>query len=424
MVGGSHFSKNKHKFQGIGCALLLFSFFAPSFIAPPIAYASDITAQEAVEIFPAVQSGSFVEGSTFEVPILLNTRGLDINTVTLTINFDPNKLSIVAPSGGKSIVGLWFEPPSYDNVRGTENLGGIITNGINTNAGLITTITFKARTSGEAIVSIGANSRVLLNDGLGTDATVRTIRGVYTLLPSPPGAVSVYSETHPLQDKWYNNDSPILTWDKDPDVTRFAISIDDKPHTIPDDSETTTDTQKAFEHLTDGIWYFHIKAEKKGVWGSTANFKIQIDTIAPADFKPNVNYLTAGNNRQAHVSFLTTDSLSGIDYYEVGTQDLSEGHQGSPVFIQAVSPYQIQLGERKRQRVIVRVFDQAGNARDAEVMVREPLSIITLLKTNISALLAVLLFGLLTVALFHYIYGHRIVARLKAAYRVLKSPGP
>lgn len=184
-------------------ALFLVSVFAPHFITPLNVYASDVTAQEAVEVFPGVQSGSFVEGSTFEVPILLNTRGLDINTVTLTINFDPNKLSIVAPSDGKSIVGLWFEPPSYDNVRGTENLGGIITNGINTNAGLITTITFKARTSGEAIVSIGANSRVLLNDGLGTDATVKTIRGVYTLLPSPPGAVSVYSETHPLQDKWY-----------------------------------------------------------------------------------------------------------------------------------------------------------------------------------------------------------------------------
>lgn len=405
-------------------ALIVIYILTPIITPPLPVHASDVAASETVEIFPGVQSGSFVEGSTFEVPILLNTRGLDINTITLTVHFDPAKLSIVAPSGGKSIVGLWFEPPTYDNVLGTENLGGIITNGIKTNAGLITTITFKARTSGEAIVSIGANSRVLLNDGLGTDASIKSVRGVYTLLPSPPGAVSVYSDTHPLQDKWYNNDSPILTWDKDPDVTRFAFSIDDKPHTIPDDATTTVETQRAFEHLTDGIWYFHIKAEKKGVWGSTAHFKIQIDTIAPADFKPNVNYLTAGTNRQAHVSFLTTDSLSGIDYYEVGTQDLSEDHQGSPVFIQAVSPYQIQLGDRKRQRVTVRVFDQAGNARDAEVMVRQPLSIVAFLKTNISVLLALLLFGLVTVALFHYVYGHRIVARLKAAYRVLKNPGP
>jgi hypothetical protein len=375
-----------------------------------------------VELFPGVQSGSFVEGSTFEVPFLINTRGADINTVTLNISYDPNKLSVVDPSGGKSIVGLWFDPPSYDNATGLESLGGIITNGITTNAGLITTITFKVRGTGETVVQINSSSRVLLNDGLGTDANISTIRGVYTLLPSPPGAVTVYSQTHPLQDRWYNNPSPVLTWDQDPAVSRFAYVLDNKPHTIPSDEDANANTQQDYKDLSDGTWYFHIKGEKQGVWGATSDFRIQIDTTPPAAFKPTVNYLTAGNSRQAHVSFLTTDSASGIDYYEVGTNDLSDPNHAVPVFTQVTSPYQIQLGESKRQQVTVRAIDRAGNVLDKTVMVRAPWSLTLFFKTHTSVLLGVLLGSLFFLAIFHYVIGHRLIARLKLALRVFRDP--
>ena len=40
----------------------------------------------------------------------------------------------------KSIIGVWVEPPAYDNSRGT--VIGVIPNGITTSSGLIGTILF------------------------------------------------------------------------------------------------------------------------------------------------------------------------------------------------------------------------------------------------------------------------------------------
>jgi hypothetical protein len=228
--------------------------------------------------------------------------------------------------------------------------------------------------------------------------------------------VTIYSETHPLSDRWYNNPSPAFTWEQDPEVTRFAWAFDTQPNTVPDTSELTDKTQQNFEDLADGVWYFHIKAERSGVWGTTSHFKVQIDTTPPAAFKPSVSHLSSGTVQQAQVGFLTTDSLSGIAYYEVGTSDLSATEQASPVFIQAASPYQIQLAPRKHHLVTIRAFDRAGNSHDEVISVRSKFAIFAYLEKNTSLLLIGLLGGLLGLAIFHYVIGHHLLRRLKRAY--------
>jgi predicted secreted protein len=67
--------------------------------------AADLVQHVQVSFSPA--SGTFIEGSTFEVSVYLNTKGTSANAVEFHIDFDPNKLSVVRPSGGTSIVGLW-----------------------------------------------------------------------------------------------------------------------------------------------------------------------------------------------------------------------------------------------------------------------------------------------------------------------------
>src|SRR3990167_6184067 len=91
--------------------IFLFSLFAVS----PLARAQVVDTDSKnfpirIEVFLLPRSGSFVEGSTFEVPILVNTKGASINGVNIKINFNKDKLSIVQPSGGKSIIGFWEKP--------------------------------------------------------------------------------------------------------------------------------------------------------------------------------------------------------------------------------------------------------------------------------------------------------------------------
>lgn len=319
-------------------------------------------------------SGSFVQESTFEVPILIDTKEQSVNGVEIKIKFDPNKLSIVKPSGGTSIIGVWVEPPVFNNTLGTASYVGVIPGGIKTSSGLVGVITFKAKSTGKASVYIDSGSKVLLNDGLGSEARVNLGRSDYFIVSKPPIGVNIFSETHPVEGDWSKNNNPILSWEKEGGVSGFSYVLDNQPNTIPDNTVDTEDTTIQFQDLDDGVWYFHIKSNKNGIWGQTGSYVIKIDTNPPAIFEPEVNYLLASSIvvERVLVSFFTTDNLSGINRYEVGIIDKTEPLTVSPVFVESESPFQVPIKTGSKLHVIVRAFDNAGNIREVGIDINPP----------------------------------------------------
>jgi len=375
-----------------------------------------LTPRSSATIFFSPRTATFIQGSTFAVPIFLDTKSQSINAVELHIKFDASKLTIINPSGDRSIIGIWLEPPTYDNTNGSAKLIGIIPNGIVTESGLIATITFRAIANGQATVSFSSNSHVLLNDGLGTEIPAQLDRGTYTILPKPPGGVVVFSETHPFQDRWYNNNSPVLAWEKNPGVSAFSFVLDNKPFTVPDNNPITGDTVKSYPNLDNGLWYFHIKALKEGVWGATTHFLIRVDTIPPAEFNPEVDSL----DQKTLVSFFTTDNLSGIDHYEVGIVEKIKSPTESPVFIQAESPYLLPLLVSKKTKVIIRAFDRAGNVRESAVNVGALPSFLKFIRDHLTIFLLGLLALIVGLFAIHYLYGHRILAHIRRVIALMK----
>ena len=404
--------------------IILLSFFATPFLmyAQTVNVdASKLLAHTEVSLSP--RSGSFVEGSTFQVPILLNTRGRNINGIEVRVNFNKDKLSIVNPTGGTSIIGVWVEPPGYDNTRGTASYVGVVPNGITTQSGLIGTITFKAKAPGNAVVSISSNSNILLNDGLGTKTQVDLGRAEYTILTKAPEGVQIFSETHPIQSDWYNNNTPVVSWIKDSSVSGFSFELDNKPNTIPDNKVDEEGTTKIFNALSDGLWYFHIKASKGGIWGTTGHFLMRIDTAPPAEFTPETNYLVAAvvAAERTLVSFFTTDNLSGIDHYEVGIIDKMGPLTESPVFVQAESPFQVPLNAGGKLEVIVRAIDKAGNVRDESVDVKMPFVITRFIEDYlVYILIAIILLGFVMLIL-HYLVGHHIICYISHIKQILRK---
>lgn len=375
-----------------------------------------------IELSFSPRSGSFVEGSTFDVPIIINTRGVSINGIELRLNFDRDRLEIVKPASGQSIIGVWVEPPSYDNSRGLATYIGVIPNGITTSAGNVGTVTFRAKRTGRAAISVAATSKILLNNGQGSEAQVDFGRAEYSIIPKAPDSVRIYSETHPYQSEWYNNDSPVLYWDTDEGVTGFSYVLDNQPSTIPENENKGLSPTVAFEDLDDGLWYFHIKAYKNGVWGTTGHFLMRIDTAPPADFKPEADYLLAAAalSERALVSFFTTDNLSGVDHYEVGIIDRNQPVTVSPAFVQAESPFQVPLVSDDLT-VIVRAVDKAGNIRDVSIKIGPPSLLSKFIKDNlVYILLAIILLGVVGLA-FHYLYGHHIVRNLRRAFELAEN---
>jgi hypothetical protein len=376
-----------------------------------------------VEISLSPRSGSFEEGSTFQVPIFINTKNRSINGIEVRINFDKDKLLIVNPTGGVSIIGVWVEPPKYDNTHGTASYVGVVPNGITTEAGLVGTVTFKAISPGDAVVSIASSSKILLSDGLGTAAQVDLGRASYTILPKAPEGVQIFSDTHPVQSDWYNNNTPVLTWTKDPGVAGFSFVLDNKPNTIPDNTINTVETMKSFEALPDGLWYFHIKASKGRIWGTTGHFLMHIDTAPPAQFKPESNFLAANAilSDRTLVSFFTTDNLSGIDHYEVGIIDKNQPATESPVFVEAQSLFQVPLVPNGKLQVIVRAVDKAGNVRDASIDVSPPVGIAKFFQDYLIYILLMVVFLGLIISVLHLLTGRHVIRNFHRAMQVLKT---
>ena len=334
---------------------------------------SSVAKAAGASLYLSPNSGTFYVGSTFDVSIFVNTGGEDINAVQTDLKFDSKKLQIASPTAGKSFISVWISQPTYSNIYGTAFFqGGIPSPGINTSAGLVSTITFRVIAPGETTVSFLDSSRVLLDDGKGTDVLTSVGRGVYILSIPPPEGPKVFSPTHSDQNKWYKNPNPSFSWEKEKGVTDFSYSLDFDSQGTPDNTPEGDFTSISFSDLEDGIWYFHIKAKKTGIWGGTSHYLVQLDSTFPASFTPEVEPSVRTSVAQPIISFITTDALSGFDHFEIKIIDISPSSQEDKevaFFVEVVSPYKLPLLKPGQYMPVVRAFDKAGNWRDESIKI-------------------------------------------------------
>jgi len=332
---------------------------------------ASVAKAEGASLYLSPQTGTFFVGSTFDVSIFVNTGGNNVNAVEVDLKFDQRKLQIASPTAGRSFIAVWISQPTFSNTEGTATFqGGVPSPGINTSSGLVSTITFRAINPGEAVVSILDSSQVLLDDGKGTNILSSMGKGVYKIIIPPPEGPKVFSPSHPDQNKWYNNNSPTLSWEKEEGVIDFSYSLDDIFYGVPDNISEGDYASASYADLEDGIWYFHIKAKKGDAWGGITHYILLIDTTPPAaftlSFEPTLRspVMTA---REPIVSFITTDSLSGLDHYDLKLIDLTKAPQKKETgfFVEASSPYQLSSLATGEYEVIVRAFDRAMNWQDS-----------------------------------------------------------
>jgi len=320
-------------------------------------------------LYLSPNSGTFFVGSTFDISVFVNTGGENVNAVQIDIKFDPAKLQVASPTAGKSFIEVWVAQPTYSNLKGEMTfIGGLPSPGINTTAGLVSTVTFRAIVPGQTTILFSDTSKVLRNDPEGTNILTSMGRGTYSLVIPPPEGPKVFSSTHPDTNKWYKDNNPTFCWEKEEGVTDFSYSFDQDPMGIPDNVSEGGQTCVSLSDVKDGIWYFHIKAKKAEVWGGTSHYLVQIDTTPPAAFTPNVEPSQKTTEKQPLVSFITTDALSGISHYELKSIDLTPERKEEVVgfFREVVSPYKLPPLEIGKYLVIIRAYDVAGNFREGK----------------------------------------------------------
>ncbi len=315
-------------------------------------------------LYLAPSRGSFLLGSTFSISIFIDTKGNEINALEVNLKFPPELLQITAPTTGESFISEWLTPPNYSNVGGFVSYKGGIPEGIITTAGLVSTVTFRAKSPGRAEIKFLDSSKILLKDGKGTPIFTNNFSGVYEILIPPPEGPKISSFTHPDSDVWYMNNNPVFSWEKEKGMTDFSFSISQNPQEIPDTISEGPDTSVFYRDIDDGIWYFHLRAQGNGIWGRASHFGVKIDTAPPKEFDPRID-LPSG-----FTYFSTKDINSGIDYYEISVLNISETEGPASFFVEALSPYKIPYQDPGKYSLVVRVYDKAGNLQIGEVKFR------------------------------------------------------
>lgn len=326
---------------------------------------------QSASLYLSPYSGTFYVGSTFDVSIFVNTEENNINAVEVSLSFPPELLQVTSPTASFSFISIWADQPSYSNKDGTISFkGGVPNPGIKTSAGLVSTITFRAKSPGVAKISFSDSSKILLSDGKGTNILKSTANGEYNLILQPFEGPKISSPTHPSLTAWYRNNNPVFFFETGEGITDFSYSLDQDPNGTLDNVSEGSSNSAAFNDIGNGIWYFHAKAKKNGAWGGVSHYPVHIDTAPPKPFKVKIDTAKIMTSSRFFAYFSTEDALSGMDRYEVSVVDMSDPQAlSNPFFMEAVSPYQIPFETTGEFAVLVRAYDKAGNfAENREIL--------------------------------------------------------
>lgn len=300
------------------------------FVLPLSALAQVAPGVASFALTPA--SGEYGVGKTFTVSVSASSPD-PFNSANATLNFDKDLLSVTSVSKSSSAFSLWAVEPSSSNSAGTVSFEGGNTTPL-TGKKTLLVITFKTLKEGKAKLAFASGS-ILAADGKGTDILGVKGEAIFDISasapadtpppppPPPPAAAGgpipdapeITSTTHPNENAYSSAPKAKFTWDLPADVTAVRMSLDAKEKTIPTTSYDPAIADKEFDQLTDGVMYFHLRYKNDSGLGPTTHKKIMVDKTPPEIFK--LDILTDASTTDVTLKFNATDTLSGIDHYEV-----------------------------------------------------------------------------------------------------------
>jgi hypothetical protein len=342
----------------------VFVFFAPTFV-----FAADGVA--VLSLSPT--SGTFGVGKTFTVQVLVDSAQ-SFNSASAKLTFDKDILSVQTITKSSSALSLWAVEPSFSNTAGTIDFEGGNTSAL-TGKKTVLSISFKGLKDGVAKVEF-ASASVLAADGKGTDIVGAKNPASFDISvsapdPTPPPppppdpgllgpkpeAPDITATTH-LDDKlYYNAPKAKFIWELPPDVTVVRMAFDQKPETVPTTSYDPAINEKEYDQLVDGVMYFHLKYKNDGGWGPTTHKKILIDKTAPPVFTLDIT--VPASTTDAKLKFSATDTLSGIDRYEI----VVDGGNSIKIPLTEIKADEYMLSGQApgEHSVTLKAYDKAGN---------------------------------------------------------------
>lgn len=134
-----------------------------------VIFAGAVLSKDRATLYLTPDSGSYKEGETFKVKVMINTAGNRINSARGVIEFSNNNLEVLDVDRDNSIFKFWDSTTSFSNSEGEIFFGGGLPSpGFSGSSGKILEITFRANSCGSAIIEFKEGA-ILLDDKKGTD---------------------------------------------------------------------------------------------------------------------------------------------------------------------------------------------------------------------------------------------------------------
>ncbi len=324
-------------------------------------------------------AGTIGVGKTLVVNVTVDSTSA-FNSTSAKLNFDKDLLAVQSVSKSSSALTLWAVEPSFSNTEGTIDLEGGNTAPL-TGKKTILSVTFKGLKEGKAKVGFTSAS-VLAADGKGTDIAGAKNGAEFdvsvsspeppappsTPIPDPgllgplPEAPDVTATSHLDEKLFYNAPKAKFIWELPPDVTAVRIAFDVKSATVPTTSYDPAINEKEYDQLTDGVMYAHVRYKNDAGWGPTTHKKIQVDRTPPAPFTLAVE--VPASSTDVVLKFSATDTLSGIDRYEI-VVDGGNAIKIPPEEVEG-GVYTLSGQEPGDHQLTLKAFDKAGNYTPVE----------------------------------------------------------
>lgn len=358
-------------------------------------FASLITLAYAHTIFAAgmyllPEQGNFNPKEELTVDIKIDSEGEGINAAQGAIRWPTSVLEFIGASKEGSAFNFWVEEPKLGSASSSISFIGGTTKGVSGDALQTLRLTFRARGTGIADISL-SDAAITASDGKGTNVLSKTKGARYTVgaeivpirtsesaltqeaapqpvrvarkaipalqLPQkPPVTVPLYSD----EIKWHNHlGEAVAFWEIPDDVAIMAVSLDHSPNTIPQKIEKELATGKSFGVLNDGVWYVHARFGNTVGWGPTAHYRIAIDTKPPLAFELAALEGPSTDDPAPTIRFKTSDALSGIASYQI---QIDGGETINVPATEFRGNMVLPLQAPGTHRIVTRAVDQAGNS--------------------------------------------------------------
>lgn len=304
------------------------------------------------------------------IAVRVRSGGEKVNSFTVHLRYDPAMMDVLDIVTTNSIC----DPDLFAERRIDVSTGEVLIScglpnpGFSGAVATIAELVVQPRREGAFAIRFEKDSKVLANDGLGTNVLRIAPTGSYQAVDFASGNAEddtepliLASTTHPNSALWYRKRQVALDWSAGPSSV-YAYAWTRSPDDQPSLNTVTTERSMTLTAGTDGAYYFHLAPVSNGQLGAVAHRIVLIDRTPPADVALDVGANTVRRNEHLRLRFSATDALSGLqpNYY----LKIDDG-----AFFPVVKEVQVSFAKKGKHKLTLRVYDMAGNVSQASSVV-------------------------------------------------------